>query len=227
MGEREPLCVRVDETVQEQFRNFTLETKGRIHGEMGRLVERAMKEYMNRDRSARIEEQLEQMNSRQQKMLELMNNSASLSSHDEAAHSHSTDVGAFTDLEPQVRKGIEKTLASLPEGEVDHSDIERAVHSAGRTDPRTVKKYRKVLESRGVLLPHPLKADEDMWIHGLRQFAVLCEASDDVTVGRLNFLLGDLEKAGVISEEDYRDALPDDFVEGRALKIDQITFNSS
>ena len=61
MTDRTPLNTRVDEDVKKRFRDFTHEKKGKIRGEMGRLVERALIEYMDRDRQARLEEDHERL----------------------------------------------------------------------------------------------------------------------------------------------------------------------
>jgi hypothetical protein len=43
-----------------------------------------------------------------------------------------------------------------------------------------------------------------------------------VTTGQLNQLLGKLADTGRLSQEEYRDALPDDYIENHELKIDKI-----
>lgn len=216
VGERIPLNVRVDEEVRDAFREFTHDKRGKIRGEMGRLVENAMVEYMDEDRYTRIEEG-------QTELLDLLRDEVLPRLPDEELHTHTKHFADLEDLEPQVRKGVAATLDSLPEGEVLPSDVKQAVYSAGRTDDRTVRKYREILEARGILLPDPRRPErEDAWIHGATRFALICETNDEVGSEYLDALLGRLEGDGRFSTKAYRDALPDDFAEGRPLKIDEV-----
>jgi len=216
VGERVPLNVRVDEEVRDEFREFTHDKKGKIRGEMGRLVEKAMLEYMDRDRFTRIEEG-------QEELLDLLQNEVLPRLPDEAVHTHTKHFEDLEGLEPQVQANVAETLDNLPEGEVRPSDVKQAVYSAGLSDDRTVKKYREILESRGLLLPDPRTPNrDDCWIHEATRFALICETNDEVNPEYLDHLLGSLEESRRFSTKAYRDALPDDYADGRPLKIDEI-----
>lgn len=216
MGDRVPLNVRVDEETKEKLREFTHDKTGQIRGEMGRLTDTALNEYMDRDRYARMEERLGDLE-------DLIQNEVLPRLPDEELHTHTKHYGEFESLDPQVREGVTATLDNLSEGEVRPSDVKQAVYSAGRTDDRTVRRYREILESRGILLPHPRKPNrDDVWIHGATKFALICEANDEVGPAHLDALLGKLEEEGRFSTKSYRDALPDEYAEDRPLKIDEI-----
>ena len=214
MSDRPPFNVRIDKDVQDRFRKFVKETTGQVHGEMGRTAERALCEYMDQDRYARIESSL-------QEIIDHLEEKEATPS-DEPGHAHTAPSSPFERLDPSLRRNIQATLAALEKGEVTKERFERAVHQAGKTDPRTVNKYRRLLESHGILLPHPLRSQADEWVYGARKFAIMCENNEQVTPDDLDRLLGALEADGRFSEEIYRDALPDDFGASTALKIDAV-----
>jgi hypothetical protein len=223
VSKRVPLNVRVDEEVRDAFRKFVKEKKGRIRNEMGRQTEKALKEYMDQDRLSRVETRLRDIEDGQQKIVDILEGNSGSSSQTGHSHAHKDDhLTCLNDLEPQTRKGIEETIDNLPD-KVNKDDLERAVHLAGRTDDRTVEKYRKVLESHGFLLPPPDNPTaEGRWIHSLTKFALICEQNDAITVDDLERLVDELEQTTRFSKKAYRDALPDDYPEYNELKIDQI-----
>jgi len=215
--EREPVSVSVDPKVWAAFREFVIEKHGKKRGELGREVENALSEYMDRGRYARIEERLEALEEGQNEVLARL--------PEKRLHTHAQRYAAFEDLPPETRDGVKGLLANLEEGEVKPSDIKQAAMSepASRGDDRTITKYREILESRGILLPHPVKAgdqnDSDAWVHGRQKFATFCEGNDEVSPEKVDWLLGELEAEGRFSTKKYRDALPEDYP--RPLKIDE------
>jgi len=211
--ERQPVSVSVDPEVWTAFKQFVVDRHGKKRGELGREVENALNEYIERDRLARIEERLESIEQQQSEVLGRL--------PERTEHTHTNRFADFEDLPPQTRKGVKGLLTNLPEGEVGPSDVKQAAMSepASRGDDRTIKKYREILESRGILLPHPVEAGE-MWVHGERRFALMCESREEVTPGQLDSLLGRLEAQGRFSAKAYRDALPEDYP--GPLKIDDL-----
>ncbi|MDL0135225.1 hypothetical protein, partial [Halobacterium salinarum] len=138
--------------MQEQFREFTREAKGQTRGELGRLVERALIEYMDNSRLARIEARIEEVERQQGEILRVLEEeSGTLSGN--SGHAHTDSGERFDHLNQQVRGRILQTIEHLPEGQVTESQLKQAVYSAGQTDDRTVDKYKRILESEGVLLP--------------------------------------------------------------------------
>ena len=234
MSDRPPLGVRVDKDVRDRFREYTYEHKGRIRGEMGRLVERAMREYMDNGRLARIEAEMRIIKQQHHEILEILKNeSHPATSEDQSAHTLTnvdtdTDTNAsreekLSSLNPQIRPRIESTLENLTEGSVSQTDLEQAIIQAGYTDSRTIKKYIRVLESAGILLPDPnAPTDDNKWVIGATKFAMRCEQEIELTPVGVDSLVGDLEKKGRLSEKDYREALPENFCEDGELKLDQI-----
>ncbi|MDL0135216.1 hypothetical protein, partial [Halobacterium salinarum] len=59
------------------------------------------------------------------------------------------------------------------------------------------------------------------WIHGVQSFASRCEQSSKIDANDVDNIIGPLEDEKRLFEEEYRDALPDDFGID-PLKIDQM-----
>lgn len=225
MSDRPPLNVRVDEDVRERFREFTRDKKGRVRGEMGRLVERAMEEYMDKDRLARVEERLTTIEQRQEKILALQDgDNGGATGQEDGYHAHTREEEKLESFNPGVRTRLKKTLENLPSERVRYSEFQQAVFDAGCTDTRTVDKYLEALKSQGILLPDPLDPGaDDKWVRGPGVFAVVCEESDQISVDELNELFGRLEGQGRITEDEYRDAFPADADEKEEFLIDEIS----
>lgn len=212
--------------MQERFREFTREAKGQIRGELGRLVERALIEYMDNSRLARIEARIEEVERQQHEILRVLEEGSSATLSGNSAHAHTDGGDRFDHLNQQVRGRILQTIEHLPEGQVTESQLKQAVYSAGQTDDRTIDKYKRILESEGVLLPEPVAYKESgepvsEWIHGVQSFAARCEQSSKIDANDVDNIIGTLEDEKRLFEEEYRDALPDDFGTS-PLKIDQI-----
>ena len=61
MTDREPRTVRVDPDVWDEFTSWVERCEGRTWGEIGRHLEIAMREHMDADRAARMEEKLDEV----------------------------------------------------------------------------------------------------------------------------------------------------------------------
>lgn len=61
MTEREPRTVRVDPDVWDEFTEWVERCEGRTWGEIGRHLEIAMREHMDADRAARMEQKLDEV----------------------------------------------------------------------------------------------------------------------------------------------------------------------
>ena len=58
IARKEVFTVKVDPEVADEFREFVVDKHGTTYGKLGDEVERALQEYMDRDRFARIEANL-------------------------------------------------------------------------------------------------------------------------------------------------------------------------
>ena len=220
MSDRIPLSVRVDEDVQDNFREFTYNRKGKTKGEMGRLVEKAMREYMDRDRYTRLTEEHEEIYDLLNSLLAHLNTSST-----QTHTNYSKELDRFNS---QIKEGISATLESLPEGVVEANDIKQAVYAAGRTDSRTVDKYRDILTSCGFLLPHPLEPhNSSEWVHGAKIFVHICESNDRISPEQVDELVVRLERQDRFSTADYQTIIGDEYPEDYDSKIVEVDDHAS
>lgn len=163
MTDRVPLNCRVDEDVIEDFRDFTHEAKGKIRGEMGRLVERAMIEYMDHDRAARLEEDHEELFDRLDTLEAALRGGG-------PTHTH-TNTGGSETVEKTRR--IVSRLQRHHDDTCKRDDVERAIEDIAGGDERTLEKYLRQLKRRGHAFEHPLPQspvwflDDDTWLEVL------------------------------------------------------------
>lgn len=135
MAERVAMTAKVDEDVKERFTEFVIETKGQKYGEMGRMLENAMKEYMDNDRLARVESQLDEI----QAQLE-----------SEKTERKNTHAGR------SVRDREDAIITELigPETkQVHRNDLEKVIRQHDLTADKTIKKYIQNITDRPVFSP--------------------------------------------------------------------------
>jgi hypothetical protein len=152
MGDRRKLNCRVDEDVISDFREFVDEKKGKVRGELGREVERALTEYMDRDRYARIEEEQAAMNDKLDAAL------AALA--DDGSHTHTASATPQTQPEKAEQIG-----AILNEGDakvIPNDDVEEAIREVAGASKRTLRDYKELLKQKGHAFAHP-SSDSHVW----------------------------------------------------------------
>lgn len=135
MAERVPMTVKVDREVKEEFTKFVKEQKGQKYGEMGRMAERALEEYMDNDRLARIDSRLDEMASLLEEQKE----------ESKKAHPGSS-----------VREREDAVIRSVVDEDtkqVHRRDLEAAIKSLDLTTDSTIKKYIKNITNRPVFKP--------------------------------------------------------------------------
>lgn len=136
MGERKPMTVKVDEDVKDDWEDFVVDTKGQKYGNMGRLLERAMREYMDRDRLARVESELAEIRSL-------------VESQKEGDEKHPGN---------SVRKREDaaiKLIVTPDRKQVHRNELEEAIRAQNLTSKQTIKKYMKSITSRPVFKSGP------------------------------------------------------------------------
>jgi len=148
MTDREPRTVRIDPDVWDEFVEFVVETEGQKRGYTGQHVENALSEYVDRDRYARIEEQVSEN-------ADLLNEIRGLVSDESAEHTHK---GPTT-----VREKAERIVTDLKTGD-DHiiptEDVEQAIREHAGSSDRTFDKYKRELKELGGLYEDPHSGSE-------------------------------------------------------------------
>ena len=219
MGDRVPLGARVDEDVIADFREFTEESKGQVRGEMGRLVEKAMIEYMDNDRTARIERKVDELH-------EMMEGSLSEESLDGERKSATSSNGSSDDSEStpsinqRTRDSLHAIQAEIPnDTTISEALLESAIENHAGHSYKTLQRYKDMLINRGEILEHPIEPKK--YTTSKKAFALICEQSDRVKPPELRDMIAD--RMDTLGEEWYLDALPNDLMRNNQdLKVDQV-----
>jgi len=149
------LNVRVDSDVVEQFRAYTREHRGQIRGEMGQLVENALVEYMDNDRTARVEDVVRENN-------DLLNELAdTLSEAGGHTHTPSDSVSGGSETVEKTHEIKERLDANHGTG-LTEAELNRAITDIAGGHPQTKQKYRNELKQRGLAFEHP-NDHSDVW----------------------------------------------------------------
>lgn len=201
--------VSIDEEVADDFRQFTQEKKGRIRGEMGRLAEKALLEYMDNDRYARIE-------NKQDELIELVEGALSEGALERERNSNEVSNATTQSV---TDKRLQAISADIPEHTaISEAMLETAIEENAGTAYKTKKKYKELLVKRGIVFEDPVDPDE--FITSKRQLAIVCEQNPDVSAAHIDGILGTYD--GVLEEDWYLEALPDAMIEGSELKYDTV-----
>lgn len=168
------ITVSVDREVAEEFREFTVEKKGRIRGEMGRLVEKAMLEYMDHDRYARIEQ-------KQDEILELLEGGRSENAPQNKKKNSGSEIEPKTDSVSVVDRRINSVVAELPNDAKVSKPALRAIiqEAAGVTSDNTIRKYERLLRERSHVFPHPVQSENEFFT-GEPKFAMKIETDSRI-----------------------------------------------
>ena len=144
MPEREARTVRVDPDVWSAFREQINEWDGENAGHVGYHVEKALNEYIDNDRYARIENRLDRV--------------LAHVCGDGGAHTHKTSAASET---VEKAREIHKRVANNHGLVLKDDDLVRAVEDLAGADPRTIEKYKAILKRRSLIFEHP--ADSPVW----------------------------------------------------------------
>lgn len=152
MGERVQLKVWVDADVKEAFEKFVVETHGQKRGHMSEEAEKAISEYVDHDRYARIDDKLD-------RVLDRLDDA-------DATHTHKRTATAA-----KVEK-IAEALGETGRTVIKADTVRRAIEGVAGADDRTVEKYRRQLKRRGLAYEHPT---DEVWTVDREQWATWAE----------------------------------------------------
>ena len=152
MSDREPWTMRIDGDVKTGFKQAVDEWDGENAGHYGYHVEQALKEYVDKDRYARVEDKLDRV----------------LAHVSEGGGSHTHTPSRASDTVERARE-IYRRVADNHAPVVKDDDLVRAVEDIAGADDRTVSKYKEVLKRRGLIFEHPNDSpvwttDRDKWV---------------------------------------------------------------
>ena len=144
MSNREPWTMRVDGDVKTEFKKQVDEWNGENPGHYGYHLEQAMKEYMDHDRYARIEDKVDRV----------------LAHVSDGGDSHTHTTSGASGTVERARE-IFKRVADNHGLVVKDDDLVRAIEDNAGADDRTVSKYKGILKRRSLIFEHP--ADSPVW----------------------------------------------------------------
>ena len=166
MPEREARTVRVDPDVWATFREQIDEWDGENPGHVGYHVEQALKEYVDTDRYARIEDKVDRV----------------LAHVSDGGDSHTHKQTRASNTVEKARE-IYRRIADNHGLVVKDNDVVRAIEDIAGADDRTVNKYKDILKRRTLLFEHPAGSpvwttDREKWVEWTEN-----KLANDPTVG--------------------------------------------
>lgn len=209
---------RIDPEIKRQFKEFVEETTGGNKGDYSRLLERALIEYMDNDRSARIESKVDEVLDRLDEFEDTPHPPSQDSLERERQTATSSNPSSDT-FNTRTEQAIGAIAADLPDGTaISESMIETAIEDNAGASFKTIKKYKRLLKKRGEAIPSPITSEEK-WYTSQTSLALMCENTDDVTPHDIDVLIGQYEES--LGSEWYLEALPNDYMAHTELKYDR------
>lgn len=132
------------EREKQQVRSWCAET-GETQSEM---VRNAVLEYIDRDRTARVEDEVRDLHTKVDDVLALLD--------DGDEHTHTRPTDALTTARQIIRR-----LQQNHDEVMRTADVDRAVEDYAGIDDRTKAKYKDLFRKRGLLFEHP--GDPPQW----------------------------------------------------------------
>jgi type I site-specific restriction-modification system R (restriction) subunit len=136
------------------------------------LLREAIMEYLDKDRTARLEEEVSEINEKLDDVQALLaDGTHTHKEHDRAGGR----VTRASDTVAKTREIAERLRENYETG-VSESNLERAIKDIAGADPRTLEKYREELAERGHAYPHPAERsdawylDRSMWLQQVRSY---------------------------------------------------------
>lgn len=142
------------------------------------MVRNAVLEYIDNDRTARVESQVRELN---QKVDDVLAQLDSGDSHTHAANGASDALVNAREIIRRLQRNHEKV--------VNEDAVDRAIEDYAGFDDRTLKKYKNLFRKRGLLFQHPGERaiwtfETDVWGDWVIDYANLNggkEAAEEVT----------------------------------------------
>ena len=145
------------------------------------LLRQAVLEYLDRDRTDRIEDKLDEVLTR------LPEDGVASEAATTHTHKPDTPMNQSGSTATEKAREIVRRLQSDHDGVVKDSDVVRAIEDIAGVDDRTIRKYKSLFRRRGLLFEHPGESpvwtfDSDEYLDWLRDYARLNgqEAAEEV-----------------------------------------------
>jgi hypothetical protein len=157
---------RVVSYVDDATLDRLVETSEEVGKSQSELIRDALREFLDRDHQDRVEERLRRIEEK------LDDHDAHLRSETTHTHTESNDL-MLDESERQFNSESAETVHTIADhlvsecwpakgAPVKNRDVEQAIKDIAGIDPRTIRKYKRELQSRGLLFEHPLDT-HDIW----------------------------------------------------------------
>lgn len=133
------------------------------------LLREAILEYLDHDRTARIEDEVREVNDKLDDVL------AQLDSDD--THTHTPSMSDSLETARKMIRVVQRQTDN-PDGVVQDDDLVQVIENHAGVDDRTIRKYKRLFRKRGLLFEHPGEApiwtlETDTWSEWVNQYAKL------------------------------------------------------
>lgn len=143
------------------------------------VLREAIHEYVDRDRVARIEDQLDRI---EEKLDTPTPQADTDTTHTHKAGSGMKQGSRATEKAREIIRRLQHE-ADNEDAVIQTDDVDRAIEDIAGADPRTLQKYKRIFRKRGLLYSHPGTAevwtlDSQQWLGWLQSYAELNGADD-------------------------------------------------
>lgn len=165
MTDRRPVTVRVDRDVWVAFEEFVATSEDKTRGAKPKHLENALREYLDDDRTARLESKIDEIHE------------AIVADEEKKKKERSYTNSASATTENRLQK-IRATIAeeTANAAKVHATTVEMAIRQhAGSSDP-TIRRYKTLLLQDRELFEHPLP-DKDLYFTDPTDFVLATNAA--------------------------------------------------
>lgn len=145
--------VRIDGQLWEEFRRDVEERLGAVRGHLSHELETAIREYMRASEGGDTHDELTRIRSRLDEIEAAVQT-------ENASDGRNDSVSNRTESRLQkIRQDVRSHAEETGSVQVHESVVERAIEEHAGTAYKTVRRYKRLLETRREVIPHPV-ADE-------------------------------------------------------------------
>lgn len=140
-----------------------------VEKSQAQLLREAILEYLDHDRTARIEDKVRDMDEKLNDVLAHLDETT--------AHTHTPAMSDSLETARKMIRVIQRNTDN-PDGIVKNDDLVKVIENHAGVDDRTIRKYKSIFRRRGLLFEHPGDAplwtlETDIWCDWLKQYANL------------------------------------------------------
>lgn len=133
------------------------------------LLREAVLEYLDHDRTARIEDEVREVNAKLDDVL------AQLDSDD--THTHTPSMSDSLETARKMIRVVQRQTDN-PDGIVKDDNLVQVIENHAGVDDRTIRKYKDIFRRRGLLFEHPGETpiwtlQSEQWVEWVNQYANL------------------------------------------------------